>query len=177
MIGSKLLFECRSKEEFINESHLLPPPSMPPQRLCVICSDEASGCHYGVLTCGSCKVFFKRAVEGEQKNNLLHPLEMSSHYFYLISSIHSTFCCCAHFQSNVLQATYWDCNERGKSLVDQPQQTAQVPFKGLFDFMMSPNIWAVTADQTSMSMSSSALPLCFSISLLQPTKGRCTIMR
>uniref|UniRef100_A0A8C3ANH1 Glucocorticoid receptor n=1 Tax=Cyclopterus lumpus TaxID=8103 RepID=A0A8C3ANH1_CYCLU len=28
-------------------------------------SDEASGCHYGVLTCGSCKVFFKRAVEGQ----------------------------------------------------------------------------------------------------------------
>ncbi|KAM3874761.1 progesterone receptor [Diretmus argenteus] len=39
-------------------------PGMPPQRLCMICADEASGCHYGVLTCGSCKVFFKRAVEG-----------------------------------------------------------------------------------------------------------------
>lgn len=34
----------------------------------MICSDEASGCHYGVLTCGSCKVFFKRAVEGESEN-------------------------------------------------------------------------------------------------------------
>uniref|UniRef100_UPI003AB0983C androgen receptor-like isoform X1 n=1 Tax=Centroberyx gerrardi TaxID=166262 RepID=UPI003AB0983C len=35
----------------------------PPQRTCLICADEASGCHYGALTCGSCKVFFKRAAE------------------------------------------------------------------------------------------------------------------
>ncbi|XP_061072775.1 progesterone receptor [Conger conger] len=34
------------------------------QKICLICGDEASGCHYGVLTCGSCKVFYKRAVEG-----------------------------------------------------------------------------------------------------------------
>uniref|UniRef100_A0A9J7XKD4 Androgen receptor n=1 Tax=Cyprinus carpio carpio TaxID=630221 RepID=A0A9J7XKD4_CYPCA len=39
---------------------------LPPQRTCLICSDEASGCHYGALTCGSCKVFFKRAAEGKQ---------------------------------------------------------------------------------------------------------------
>ncbi|KAG8584635.1 hypothetical protein GDO81_004700 [Engystomops pustulosus] len=36
-----------------------------PQKVCLICGDEASGCHYGVLTCGSCKVFFKRAIEGQ----------------------------------------------------------------------------------------------------------------
>ncbi|KAJ8247138.1 hypothetical protein GJAV_G00259200 [Gymnothorax javanicus] len=39
----------------------------PSQRTCLICGDEASGCHYGALTCGSCKVFFKRAAEGKQK--------------------------------------------------------------------------------------------------------------
>ncbi|XP_043913042.1 androgen receptor [Protopterus annectens] len=38
-----------------------------PQKMCLICGDEASGCHYGALTCGSCKVFFKRAAEGKQK--------------------------------------------------------------------------------------------------------------
>ncbi|XP_041052369.1 mineralocorticoid receptor isoform X2 [Carcharodon carcharias] len=37
-----------------------------PSKVCLVCADEASGCHYGVLTCGSCKVFFKRAVEGQQ---------------------------------------------------------------------------------------------------------------
>ncbi|XP_046714742.1 glucocorticoid receptor isoform X1 [Silurus meridionalis] len=40
-------------------------------KICLVCSDEASGCHYGVLTCGSCKVFFKRAVEGEGQHNYL----------------------------------------------------------------------------------------------------------
>ncbi|KAF7206197.1 glucocorticoid receptor isoform X1 [Nothobranchius furzeri] len=39
-------------------------PSGQSHKICLVCSDEASGCHYGVVTCGSCKVFFKRAVEG-----------------------------------------------------------------------------------------------------------------
>ncbi|XP_053555000.1 androgen receptor [Bombina bombina] len=48
--------------------HLLPIDYyFPPQKTCLICGDEASGCHYGALTCGSCKVFFKRAAEGKQK--------------------------------------------------------------------------------------------------------------
>nr|WMP42057.1 androgen receptor alpha [Sternarchorhynchus sp.] len=36
-------------------------------RICQICGEQASGCHYGALTCASCKVFFKRAAEGKQK--------------------------------------------------------------------------------------------------------------
>ncbi|XP_072519226.1 progesterone receptor-like [Salminus brasiliensis] len=39
----------------------------PGQRICQVCGEQASGCHYGALTCGSCKVFFKRAATGKQK--------------------------------------------------------------------------------------------------------------
>ncbi|XP_038843136.1 progesterone receptor-like isoform X1 [Salvelinus namaycush] len=38
------------------------------RRVCKVCGDEASGCHYGAVTCGSCKVFFKRAAEGKQNH-------------------------------------------------------------------------------------------------------------
>lgn len=31
--------------------------------LCVVCSDKASGYHYGVFTCEGCKGFFKRTVQ------------------------------------------------------------------------------------------------------------------
>lgn len=47
-------------------------------KICLVCSDEASGCHYGVLTCGSCKVFFKRAVEGTRRIFAVNTLNSSS---------------------------------------------------------------------------------------------------
>lgn len=46
-------------------------------KICLVCSDEASGCHYGVVTCGSCKVFFKRAVEGWSPTICTHCLNHS----------------------------------------------------------------------------------------------------
>uniref|UniRef100_A0A3Q2CC35 Androgen receptor n=1 Tax=Cyprinodon variegatus TaxID=28743 RepID=A0A3Q2CC35_CYPVA len=59
------MFVCRFEA---GREHMFPMEFFfPPQRTCLICSDEASGCHYGALTCGSCKVFFKRAAEGKQK--------------------------------------------------------------------------------------------------------------
>lgn len=45
-------------------------PSGQTHKICLVCSDEASGCHYGVVTCGSCKVFFKRAVEGSSHTHM-----------------------------------------------------------------------------------------------------------
>lgn len=57
------MFYCRFEA---GREHMFPMEFFfPPQRMCLICSDEASGCHYGALTCGSCKVFFKRAAEGK----------------------------------------------------------------------------------------------------------------
>ncbi|XP_051486251.1 androgen receptor isoform X2 [Apus apus] len=59
---------CPQKGLETGREHVLPIDYyFPPQKTCLICGDEASGCHYGALTCGSCKVFFKRAAEGKQK--------------------------------------------------------------------------------------------------------------
>jgi len=35
-----------------------------PKRICLVCSDTASGFHYGVASCEACKAFFKRTIQG-----------------------------------------------------------------------------------------------------------------
>lgn len=54
--------------------------------MCLVCGDEASGCHYGVVTCGSCKVFFKRAVEGKktQKTKYIYILNINIPMWFLL---------------------------------------------------------------------------------------------
>ncbi|CAG02975.1 unnamed protein product, partial [Tetraodon nigroviridis] len=67
-LGSEQYLFCGRRAFESGRDHTYPMEFFfPPQRTCLICSDEASGCHYGALTCGSCKVFFKRAAEGKQK--------------------------------------------------------------------------------------------------------------
>lgn len=33
-----------------------------PNDLCRICGAKATGCHYGIITCGGCNFFFRRAI-------------------------------------------------------------------------------------------------------------------
>ncbi|XP_063216918.1 uncharacterized protein LOC134527867 [Bacillus rossius redtenbacheri] len=40
--------------------------------LCPVCGDTASGVHYGVQTCESCKAFFKRSVQREYQGQALY---------------------------------------------------------------------------------------------------------
>ncbi|KAM9356842.1 progesterone receptor-like [Symphorus nematophorus] len=47
---------------------LFPSVYLSDKRVCQVCGDDASGCHYGAVTCGSCKVFFKRAAAGKQNH-------------------------------------------------------------------------------------------------------------
>lgn len=35
-------------------------------RYCAVCSDYASGYHYGVWSCEGCKAFFKRSIQGRR---------------------------------------------------------------------------------------------------------------
>ena len=35
--------------------------------VCPICGDRVSGYHYGILTCESCKGFFKRSVQNKKQ--------------------------------------------------------------------------------------------------------------
>nr|ABC02085.1 nuclear receptor subfamily 5 group A member 1 splice variant b [Ictalurus punctatus] len=56
------MLEAQSKGsvmEFTTEEDL--------EELCPVCGDKVSGYHYGLLTCESCKGFFKRTVQNNKR--------------------------------------------------------------------------------------------------------------
>ncbi|XP_030002059.1 progesterone receptor-like isoform X2 [Sphaeramia orbicularis] len=55
-------------EQTFRSEELFPGVYLSDRRVCQVCGDDASGCHYGAVTCGSCKVFFKRAAAGKQNH-------------------------------------------------------------------------------------------------------------
>ncbi|XP_076594989.1 progesterone receptor-like isoform X2 [Chaetodon auriga] len=55
-------------ERSFRHEDLFPGVYLSDRRVCQVCGDDASGCHYGAVTCGSCKVFFKRAAAGKQNH-------------------------------------------------------------------------------------------------------------
>uniref|UniRef100_A0A8C6WMF0 Glucocorticoid receptor n=1 Tax=Neogobius melanostomus TaxID=47308 RepID=A0A8C6WMF0_9GOBI len=96
-------------------------PSGTTHKICLVCSDEASGCHYGVVTCGSCKVFFKRAVEGwraRQNTDGQHNYLCAGRNDCIIDKIRRKNCPACRFRK-CLQA---GMNLEGKKLKRTPTQ-------------------------------------------------------
>ncbi|TTC00256.1 Glucocorticoid receptor [Bagarius yarrelli] len=69
-------------------------PKEPGRKVCLVCSDEASGCHYGVLTCGSgsCKVFSSKSCGSEIQTSFLVSLADSMVGQYLGKGQHNYLC-------------------------------------------------------------------------------------
>ncbi|KAM9781525.1 glucocorticoid receptor-like isoform 1-T2 [Syngnathus typhle] len=94
-------------------------------KVCLVCSDEASGCHYGVVTCGSCKVFFKRAVEGwraRQKSDGQHNYLCAGRNDCIIDKIRRKNCPACRFRK-CLQAGMNLEARKNKKLKRREQQS------------------------------------------------------
>jgi len=57
-----------------------------PKRMCLVCSDTASGLHYGVASCEACKAFFKRTVQGLNEFCCLRCMKHSAFCSYIFCS-------------------------------------------------------------------------------------------
>ncbi|TMS14059.1 Glucocorticoid receptor [Larimichthys crocea] len=102
-------------------------PSGQSHKICLVCSDEASGCHYGVVTCGSCKVFFKRAVEGwraRQNTDGQHNYLCAGRNDCIIDKIRRKNCPACRFRK-CLQAGMNLEARKNKKLMKKPSGSSQ----------------------------------------------------
>ncbi|XP_028840442.1 glucocorticoid receptor-like isoform X2 [Denticeps clupeoides] len=91
------------------------------QKVCLVCSDEASGCHYGVLTCGSCKVFFKRAVEGQ------HNYLCAGRNDCIIDKIRRKNCPACRFRKCLQAGMNLEARKNKKFKLKGPHGSSEVP--------------------------------------------------
>ncbi|XP_061440688.1 mineralocorticoid receptor isoform X1 [Rhineura floridana] len=101
-----------------------------PSKVCLVCGDEASGCHYGVVTCGSCKVFFKRAVEG--KSSWQHNYLCAGRNDCIIDKIRRKNCPACRLQKCLQAGMNLGARKskklgKLKGIHDEPQQQQQQP--------------------------------------------------
>ncbi|XP_041749508.1 glucocorticoid receptor isoform X4 [Coregonus clupeaformis] len=105
-------------------------PSGPTHKICLVCSDEASGCHYGVLTCGSCKVFFKRAVEGwraRQNTDGQHNYLCAGRNDCIIDKIRRKNCPACRFRKCLQAGMNLEARKNKKLIRLKGQQTTMEP--------------------------------------------------
>ncbi|KAL1402517.1 hypothetical protein pipiens_006062 [Culex pipiens pipiens] len=63
---SPYMFSAGGYHENISQTQSNYLAAIPPSELCPVCGDKVSGYHYGLLTCESCKGFFKRTVQNKK---------------------------------------------------------------------------------------------------------------
>uniref|UniRef100_A0A803Y1E5 Glucocorticoid receptor n=1 Tax=Meleagris gallopavo TaxID=9103 RepID=A0A803Y1E5_MELGA len=108
----------------------------PPPKLCLVCSDEASGCHYGVLTCGSCKVFFKRAVEGQ------HNYLCAGRNDCIIDKIRRKNCPACRYRKCLQAGMNLEARKTKKKIKGIQQATPEVLYSG-YDSTLPDSSWRI----------------------------------
>ncbi|XP_058482969.1 glucocorticoid receptor-like isoform X3 [Solea solea] len=132
MASFPVSFSSSSPRAGENSGSSVPGPTKPSgqtQKICLVCSDDASGCHYGVVTCGSCKVFFKRAVEGwraRQNTDGQHNYLCAGRNDCIIDKIRRKNCPACRFRK-CLQAGMNLEARKNKKMKKIPQPGSSVP--------------------------------------------------
>lgn len=66
-----------------------PVPRVSMEEPCPVCGDKVSGYHYGLLTCESCKGFFKRTVQ----NKKVKMKQNDSNVFLIVKNVFQNYQC------------------------------------------------------------------------------------